>query len=239
MTSVFRANCPRCDGERVCIIHGEFDQPWSFDDGRHYMEGQIDHKLVQCAGCETVFYHSSSWDSERCDYDYHHITGETVVSYPRKIVTFPLPEEKSQKPDWVWEIGKLDPQLYTILDETYKAREVNSFILASVGLRTAFDRVTEYLKIDAALSLEDKVKKLQLNGFIGETEAQTLRVLTDAGSAAAHRGWAPDQKTFKILIETLEQFIYRVVVTGKAALELTKEIPARPPRPKKPPKLAP
>ncbi|WP_321851150.1 DUF4145 domain-containing protein [Pseudomonas paraveronii] len=236
MTDTFRAHCPRCDGERVCIIHGAFDQPWHVKDARNYTEGQVDHKLVQCAGCETVFYHKSSWDSEDCDYDYHPVTGEPISAHPRTIETYPIPEKKSQKPDWIWSIGQIDPQLYRILDETYKAHEVNSFILASVGLRTAFDRVTDFLKIDASLSLEEKVAELLANGFIGETEANTLRVVTDAGSAAAHRGWAPDQKAFKVLIATLEQFIYRVVVTGKAALDLTGEIPARPRRPKKQPK---
>lgn len=236
MTEAFRAHCPRCDGERICIIHGAIDQPWAVEDGRNYMEGQVDHKLVQCAGCETVFYHKSSWDSEDCDYDYHPVTGETISSNPRTIETYPAPEKKSLKPDWIWNIQQIDPQLYKILDETYKAREVNSFILASVGLRTAFDRVTEYLKIDPNLSLEEKVSELRANDFIGGTEAETLRVVTDAGNAAAHRGWAPDQTSFQTLLETLEQFIYRVVVSGKAALDLNGKIPPRPPRKKKPAK---
>ncbi|NMY95629.1 DUF4145 domain-containing protein [Pseudomonas proteolytica] len=239
MADAFRAHCPRCDGVRNCIIHGAFDQPWHVEDGRNFMEGQTDHKLVQCAGCETVFYYKSSWDSEDCDYESHPVTGVPISAYPKTIETYPIPEKKSHKPDWIWSIGQIDPQLYRILDETYKAREINSFILASVGLRTAFDRVTEFLKVDVNLTLEQKVSALLASGFIGETEANTLRVVTDAGSAAAHRGWAPDEKAFKVLIATLEQFIYRVVVTGKAALDLTGVIPPRPTSPKKKPKPAP
>ncbi len=238
MTDAFRAHCPNCDGERICIIRGEFDQPWVVEAGTNHLEGQMDHKLVQCAGCEKVFYYKSSWDDQDWDGDYHPVTGETIITYPRTIETYPSPEKKSQQPDWVWSISQVDPQLYKILDETYKAYELNSFILASVGLRTAFDRVTEHLKIDTSLSLEGKVAKLLDDGFIGETEASTLRVVTEAGSAAAHRGWAPDLRAFKILIATLEQFIYRVVVTGKAALDLTEEIPPRPRRPTKQPKPA-
>ncbi|MGH8405844.1 MAG: DUF4145 domain-containing protein [Pseudomonas sp.] len=103
-------------------------------------------------------------------------------------------------------------------------------------MRTAFDRTTEILKINSHLSFEDKVVELTKEGYIGETEANTLSVVTNAGNAAAHRGWAPDRKTFEILIATLEQYIYRVVVTGKAALDLSGNIPARPPRAKKQPK---
>ncbi|MGH8394002.1 MAG: hypothetical protein ACRESN_17350, partial [Pseudomonas sp.] len=92
MIETFRAHCPRCDGERKCIIHGQFDQPWSVEDGRNYMDGQIDRKLLQCAGCETVFYHQSSWNSEEWDNDYHPVTGETIISHPRTIETYPAPE---------------------------------------------------------------------------------------------------------------------------------------------------
>lgn len=239
MSDAFRAHCPRCDGQRVCIIHGQLDQSWSTEDAGHYMEGEADHKLLQCAGCETVFYHISRWHSEDYDFDYHPVTGDTIYTHPRTVETYPTPEKRNQKPDWAWTIDQIDPQLHRILHETYKANEVDSFILASVGLRTAFDRVTEFLKIDASLSLEEKVTELLARGFIGESEANTLRIVTDAGSAAAHRGWAPDQKSFKVLLATLEQFIHRVVVTGKAALDLTGEIPARPRRPKKPSKPAP
>lgn len=236
MTEVFRAHCPRCDGVRKCIIHGEFDQPWVHDDGRNHMEGQVDHKLVECAGCEMVFYYKSSWDDQDWDGDYHPVTGKTIISYPRTIETYPAPEKESQKPDWIWDIAKSDPLLHSILYEVYQAYEAGSFILASVGLRTAFDRTTEILKIDPNLSFEDKVIELTKEGYIGETEANTLAVVTNAGNAAAHRGWAPDPKAFKVLIATLEQYIYRVVVTGKAALDLNVEIPVRPPRAKKRPK---
>lgn len=235
MTEAFRAHCPRCHGNRVCIIHGEFDQPWSIEEGRNHIEGAFGHKLVQCAGCETVFYYKTSWHDQDWRDDYHPVTGEPIVFYPRKIETYPAPEKKSQKPDWVWGVGQVDPQLYTILFEVYQAYEVESFILASVGLRTALDRTTEFLNIDPGHSLERKVKELLENGFIGETEAETLAIVVDAGNAAAHRGWAPDREMFKTLITTLEHFIYRVVVTGKAALKLTENIPARQPRPKKQP----
>jgi len=233
MTEAFRAHCPRCDGERKCIIHGEFDQPWSVDDGRNHMEGQIDHKLVQCAGCETVFYYRSSWDDQDWDGNYHPVTGETIITYPRTVETYPIPEKKSQKPDWVWGIAQKDPQLFIILQEVYQAYEARSFILAAVGLRTAFDLTTTYLKIDPGHTLEQKVKELRENGFIGETEAMTLQTVTEAGNAAAHRGWSPDQETFQILLTTLEHFVHRVVVSGKAALSLNANIPARQPKPKK------
>jgi len=234
MRKTFQAHCPRCNGERKCEIHGALDLPWERSDDRHLMYGQVDHKLARCCGCEEVFYHKSSWDSEDWDGEYHPVTGEQIMIFPVKNLTYPAPEKKSQKPDWAWNIYKIDPQLHTILDETYQAYEVRSFILASVGLRTAFDRATELLKIDPALNLEEKVQELRKNGFIGETEAMTLGVVANAGNAAAHRAWSPSQEEFQTLLTTLEQFVHRTIVSGKSALSIAQKIPARPPRQKKP-----
>ncbi|QFG28494.1 DUF4145 domain-containing protein [Pseudomonas umsongensis] len=234
MRKTFQAHCPRCNGERKCEIHGALNLPWEWSDGRNSVNGQVDHKLARCCGCEQVFYHKSSWDSEDWDFGYHPVTGEEIVINPSKTLTYPAPEKK--KPDWIWDIAKIDPQLQSILEETYQAYEASSFILASVGLRTAFDRSTEILKIDPGLSLEAKVKQLFNDGFIGETEAKTLGVVADAGSAAAHRAWSPTQKEFQTLLTTLEQFIHRTIVSGKAALGIASNIPPRPPRPPKKPK---
>jgi hypothetical protein len=237
MSNIFQAHCPRCNGDRACEIHGEIEVPWEWSDGRNSMHGQTDHKLAQCCGCKEVFYHKSSWDSEDWEGDYHPVTGETIITFPVKTLTYPAPEKESAKPDWVWGIAYIDPQLSAILNETYQAYEASSLILASVGLRTAFDRATEILKIDPGLTLVEKVQQLLDNGFIGETEAMTLRVVADAGSAAAHRAWSPDQLEFQTLLTTLEQFIHRTVLTNKAALSIAEKIPARHPRPAKNSKL--
>ena len=236
MRKTFQAHCPRCNGERTCEIHGALDVPWDWSDAYNSVNGQDDHKLARCCGCKEVFYHKSSWDSEDWDGAYHPITREEVITFPVKTLTYPAPEKKSQKPDWVWDVSKIDPQLHSILDETYQAYEAGSFILASVGLRTAFDRATELLKIDPGHTLEAKVQELLDNGFIGETEAMTLSVVADAGNAAAHRAWSPNQQEFQSLLTTLEQFVHRTVVSGKAVLSVASKIPARPPRPAKKPK---
>ena len=228
---MFKAHCPRCNGERNCSVHGSINLPWEWTDGHHSTSGARDHRLLRCLGCETVFYWCSSWDSEDWDVrigddgceDFYH---------PRTVITFPMPEKGKSRPDWLWDISGIDPQLATILTQTYDAYDAGALILASVGLRTAFDRTTEFLKIDPGLSLDRKVQGLLKSGFIGETEAQVLSIVTDAGSAAAHRGWSPDANEFGTLLAALEQFIQRTVVSGKSALEIAARIPPRPPRTK-------
>ncbi|MFC5427951.1 DUF4145 domain-containing protein [Paraburkholderia denitrificans] len=226
---IFKAVCPRCDGERNCGVHGALDEPWEWTDGRNATSGQVDHRLLKCLGCETVFYWRGSWDSE--DWDVRvGVDGAQGYYHPITVTTYPMPEKTASRPDWIWDLSSIDPQLATILTQTYDAKEAGALILAAVGLRTALDRTTEFLKIDPGLSLEKKVDGLRHRGFVGETEANVLATVANAGNAAAHRGWSPDETEFRKLLEALEHFIKRTVVSGKSVLEIAARIPPRHPR---------
>jgi Domain of unknown function (DUF4145) len=67
-------------------------------------------------------------------------------------------------------------------------------VLAAIGLRTAFDRASELLGIDPNKTFAGKLSQLVVDGHIGSTEKASLDVLTDAGGAAAHRGWKTQSK---------------------------------------------
>lgn len=229
-----KAHCPSCDRDTNCHVHGAVDQPWNQDDGEHSMNGQVDHKLLQCLGCDTVFYHRSSWDSEDWDHDYDPRTRETVTYYPTRTETYPKPEPSLDRADWTTNLHKIDWPLHNIMGEMYKAADGNSYILASVGLRTALDRAMEILGIDPGHYLVDKLARLKERGFIRPSEHDTLSVVAEAGNAAAHQAWSPDRDEFAHLLVVLEQFIHRNIVVGQKALAVKNNIPAKQPRPKKP-----
>ena len=86
-------------------------------------------------------------------------------------------------------MARIDGQLHGILSEMYTAYDNRSYILTAVGLRTALDRGTEVLGIDPAITFAEKLDALKDGGWIGDTERDILEVVTDAGNAAAHRGW--------------------------------------------------
>ncbi|KVG89825.1 hypothetical protein WS81_20705 [Burkholderia sp. MSMB2040] len=159
--------------------------------------------------------------------------GTQEMYNPVTVTTYPMPDKSNDRPDWIWDLSSIDPQLATILTQTYDAKSTGALILAAVGLRTALDRATEFLKIDPGLSLEKKVDVLKSNGFIGETEAIVLATVANAGNAAAHRGWSPNEPEFRELLTALEQFVARTVVSGKSVYEIAKRIPPRHPRPGK------
>ncbi|WP_157658342.1 DUF4145 domain-containing protein [Burkholderia ubonensis] len=235
-----KARCPQCEREQNCDVRGKFGRTWQSDDEEHSVDGHNDYFILQCRGCEFVFFQMSGWFSEDWDVRRNPVTGAQEMFNPVTTTTLstlpepPSPAHRRAMEEMVSPLRAVDEQLGRIMDEVYVAHEKQSLILASVGLRTAFDRATEILQIDAGHSLEDKVKKLQEEGYVGETEARILSVVVDAGNAAAHRGWAPTSAEFQDLLTALEEFLRGAILKkGSAALRVAARIPPRPARPKK------
>ncbi|EPH9713281.1 DUF4145 domain-containing protein, partial [Enterobacter kobei] len=70
-------------------------------------------------------------------------------------------------------------------------------------------------------------------GFIGDTEASILSTVVDAGNAAAHRGWSPIKSEFDELLNSIEQFVQRTILSVKTTTHIVERIPPRVKRPKK------
>ena len=226
-----KAHCPKCDGERNCIEHGTTTSRWAHEDVINGFEvnGGTHHSLLECMGCEAIFYHAASWNSENW-FPY-------VDDYIYDIVTYPKPASKT-KPVWLERLRSKDATLHDILSQMYVALDNQSNILVAIGLRTALDRATECLGIESAETFENKLNALLSGGWIGETERLVLDVVTDAGSAAAHRGWQPNNDEVLSLVMALEAFLHKAFIVGKDALGIKGNLPVRPrkQRAAKPPK---
>ena len=105
-------------------------------------------------------------------------------------------------------------------------------VLSAIGIRTAFDRASELLGVDPAKNFLEKLTELVHLGKIGSSEKDTLDALTDAGNAAAHRGWSPSQKELDTMMNIIEGFLHRTFILAAAAKSLKQNVPARPTRKK-------
>jgi len=221
-----KAHCPTCNRSQNCKVHGRTNHEWEHSDLRGNNLWGIDrYSLFECLGCDTVFYERYSWDENDTSYVKDKNGDEHSVTFERK-TTLPKPATRPT-PEWSDHIGVVDKSLYQILNETYRAYEQECYILTAIGLRTALDLTSELVEIDPAITFAEKLGELLEKGYIGETERDLLTVLTNAGSAAAHRGWAPSKDETEELLGVLETFIQRVIVNGKRALEMESAIPPR------------
>lgn len=222
-----KAHCPECDGERKCLVHGAIAKNWHFEDKQqgHFMDGVDDYSLLECGGCETVFYQRVSSNSEDVDY-WQEPDGGTGGEYVKHYTTYPRPESKT-KPQWADLIHASDQRLGEIVDEAYEAFDAQLNILAAIGLRTAFDRASEVLDVDPGLPFAQKLNELHAKGMIGTAEKDVLSVVIDGGSAAIHRAHSFNDRELAELFAAMEVFLQRAFIVGNKALALRASIPPR------------
>lgn len=225
-----KGHCPNCGPDRNAKIIARHITSW--DDDEMSIWGKDRYFILQCGGCNRVYFrhdeqHSESWEVER-----DRQTGEERTVIPITKSYWPAPA-KRKEPEWFYSIFFYDERLHELMTQTYNALSSDSRILAAIGLRTAFDRMSELLKIDPAESFNEKLDDLLAGGHIGESEKQHLDILTNAGSAAAHRGWSPNLEDLSLLMDIAEAFMYRTFILDFRAKKLAGKIPPKPQRQKK------
>lgn len=217
MTELFKAHCPSCKRECNTLVIGEKFENWDDSFDGNVVFGEVEHRLLECCGCNCIFYFKKSSDSESYSGDKKLYT----------IVTFPAADSSEVRPEWFDKVYLNNKRLYRILDEVYEAYERESYILASIGLRTAFECATEALDIETGHPMGKKVELVFEKGFIGIAEREQLMILTNAGNAAAHRGWHPGEEEFKALLKVLENFIHRTVLNADDLQYIAHAIPKK------------
>ena len=202
--------CPRCGHDRIADIVASHQERWFDEDAR--VGATVNRRILQCRGCETVFFQKESWPDEQFPGE-HKIHGPHVTHWP------PPPA-----PDRVGQLG--DGTLRSLLCEVYGALNAGHRVLAAVGVRTALDRAMVLCGAKETSDFQGKREELRERGVIGKGELETLRTLVDAGSAAAHRAWKPTPEELSTLIDGIESFLRRTLVLTNAVKTI--EVPPRP-----------
>jgi hypothetical protein len=244
MTS-FRGLCPTCRMDRNTLViaeHEEIVEPTLI---APTAQGNA-YRILKCAGCDTIYFQRESFEIfDKCDFDLDYdgddeppIPADNLAELkdlfddlkrgdPERydcedgISYWPKP---SVGPDWLGNIS--DRVLIKLLKSVYTAREHDLRVLAAIGIRVVFDRVSELMEVDQTKSFAGKLDQLEKDGHISTGQRKALDVLTDAGNAAAHRGWEPSLEELKILISIMEHFVKGFALKEEAET-LKQSIPPR------------
>jgi hypothetical protein len=230
-TKQVRGHCPNCGPARFADVVAEYTDREDVDDELG-LWAETMSRILQCGGCKSVYFQEVFISSEDHNSNIRP-DGHLITRYNEHITYYPAPA-KRKRPDWLT-ILDIELGLYDLLGETYNALDVDARVLAATGARTIFDRASELLKIDPNLSFKEKLDLLHQQGHIGAAERGHLDLLTDAGSAAAHRGWKPSPAQLNTVMSIVEAFIYRNFVLDAEVKKLKKQIPLRRKRKKKKP----
>lgn len=229
-----KAECANCRGVRTCAVHGNFETI----DNEGFYRSSIVWRILQCRGCERVFVEVATTVSNEHEWEpddrgqMHQVVVERSVYFP--------PLAKRVRPEWLSTLG-IDripnPPLDQALLEIYEAVDAGLNMLAGMGIRAAFDVAAKMLGVEDRLPFQEKLKALKGRGLIGAEDETNLEILVDAGHAATHRGWRPNNQEIGTLMDILEGFVGRALVAPwrqqrlkYAAAQVKAGVPPRPPR---------
>jgi hypothetical protein len=236
--AILRAHCPNCDADRNAEVRAEdineqTDEPY----GGFFIST---YSILRCLGCDRRYIQLEEFCSEDCDWDEDPHTGEISTTLNKRVTywpSVPTPRTMRRRPDWL-RFDPLEqkfsvrfesdyPELATLLGELYAALDNNFQILSAIGIRTVLDCASQLLGCHPNQSFPEKLKELTAGNKISGEEKEMLSTLTDAGSAAAHRGWKPTQAVINSLMDMLEHFLHRTFVLKHELRRVKKNIPLR------------
>lgn len=217
-----KGHCPKCGKRSWADVRGEFLK--RDDDGQVW--SATTYRILQCRGCDQPYFQEAFIFSEDEDHDVDPATGEPFSFIPETETHWPPPGSRPM-PIWLPQLRAVDKVLDRLADELYVALNADLRVLAAIACRTVFDRASEILGVPQEFNFAQKLDALTANGDIGEIHRQALDVLTDAGSAAAHRGWIPSERELWGFVEILESFLHQSLVVARMAGELRSGVPPR------------
>jgi hypothetical protein len=210
-----RGDCANCGRGKNATIRASVPRSGVVGEDLQYWER---HYLLECGGCGAVYYQRSEADTE--DLDENGAPIDHVTNWPG------APERA--RPEWFNEVLAEDYGLYQIMTEIYDAIDAKLKIVPVIGMRTAIDRMTELLGIDAALTFDKKVAALVAGGHIGTSEKAHIDTIIQAGNAAAHRGWRPKSREISVLMSAVEAFVQRNLLADEKLKKVKARVPAKP-----------
>lgn len=225
--TIIKGHCPYCGPDRFADVVGH--HVTNEDDDESGVWFRTDLRLLQCRGCGVAYVQKSTMFSEDQDHHRNPFTGEWETFIPSTITYWPSPARR-EEPTWLNTIGGFDTDLGNLMNDVYGALNADLRVPAAIALRTVFDRTSELLEVNPAYTFTEKLQALLDQGKISVDEKDTLNILTDAGNAAAHRGWRPSLGELDTMASIIESFLHRTFVLGEAARKLKEGIPPRPAR---------
>lgn len=215
-------HCPNCGPERRADVVARYEKRGGAD---HSVVWWIDdHMILECRGCGEVYFKLSHYFSEDEEYDTDPITGEMTTTIDPRVTYWPAPSRRA-RPNWFGKLG--DRVLEQLLEEVYSALDADQRVLAAIGTRTALDRAMVILGAPEASGFANKLEVLEQKAFISGKEKEDLLALTDAGSAAAHRGWRPEVGELDTILDGTEAFLHRALVLGGAIRAMQANVPPK------------
>ena len=219
-TKIVKAHCNHCGGERQQFVRYAYVK----GDGDEQCQWSHTYEVLECCGCEALSVRHQHWFSEWDDYEFDDSSGIPTRRIPGIVTSYYPPALAREMPRWFSKVE--DKILKDVLVEVYGNLHAGHVITAAAGARILIDRAMT-LTVGNNGGFRAKLDCMIEKGVIGHDERDLLDTMTEAGSAASHRGYRPDIEHLNTILDTIENLLHRAFVLKKEA-ELVKK--ATPPR---------
>lgn len=229
--------CRRCKNRNhhgIIMSHKEKSE-YPYDD----IEWEHEYFIVQCLGCDTIAFVSEYGDESMIDLDPYgdnrHFT--EVIVYPEE----PKVEKKSRyEPHKPLDFKESPEAIQIMYSQIVSAFNMQSYLLAGVGLRMLVEGICKDLGIQGGYVLDEKGVKLlrkdsteearrtnlegKINGLVEKTlvvqsQANILHKIRELGNSSAHELKEPARRTLVLAIDVLEKIIEQIYELDKYSLK--------------------
>ena len=170
------------------------------------------YKVYKCAGCEHISLTRWRYNSDH-DFYLDHDTIKPEYFPPRTFRDIPY---------WY---DELDDKYKEILNEIYISLANKTNRLTLMGCRTIIDMYLNS-EIGDNGSFQKKLNTLLTKKLISEPNKKIISIAIDAGNAASHRAYSPDDNTLITVVNIIENLLEQLVLR-KGATMVEDETPQR------------
>ncbi len=205
-----KSHCNECGGEKNHEIKASVKESGSepFDEG-YSLDWCTTWEIMKCLGCDELSAKKTFYFSEN--------DGNEVTFYPAPV--------SKRKPEWLK--GIKDKALLNLFAELYIVLQANAPISAVSICRAIIDRIIQ-IHVGDKGGFVTGIKALKNEGHIAEKELELINFVIEAGSAATHRGWKPENNTYlEVVTGIVENLVERLFVLPSTQKKLIRGIPKR------------
>lgn len=163
--------------------------------------------LLVCLGCERVRTRQTRSSPED--------KAPTVAEFP--------PRQSRRTPSWR---DNLPQEVRDMHREVYDALHAKAPCCATMGLRTLIDMTLTQLVGDLG-NFTNKLAAAVQKGQLTPQHRKTLEAAIEAGSAAAHRGFTPNENQIEDVLGIVEHLLQGFYVLEQVSNRLREQIPPR------------
>lgn len=201
--------CPDCNGTRNCMVLFSHTNP----NNKGLMFGSIYHQLLQCMGCNAIFYHINRTTHSKI------FAGLSQEYYPAtKAVQYYMPLHLHLKHD--------DTGIFSLYAEVTSAINAGLPQLAAAGARTVIDRICLDLT-KSNMGFTANIQKLYELKHISKPQYEHLSIIIDVGNGVVHRRHSPDIKDVILSHEIITMLINTLYLHAGPLQDVKSRTPER------------